>query len=161
MSTLDRHPDTALVPYARDELADDERARVAAHLETCEACRRALADARAVLEALAAAAAPPEPHWARYRAELRARVEARSRGLRWWRRPMPIAVSAGLAAALLLFTLRPAPNDKPAGTLTQIEETTLGARLGMLEHYEVVSRLEMLDEMDAIRQLDVIPVRGR
>ena len=161
MSNMDRHPETALVPYAKDELAPDERARVAAHLEACDACGRALADARAVLTALASAAAPSEPHWGRYRAELRARVEARPRGPRWWQRPLPIAVSAGLAAALLLFTLRPAPSDKPAGNLTQIEETTLGARLDMLKHYDVVSRLEMLDEMDAIRQLDVIPVRGR
>ena len=162
MSSMDRHPETALVPYAKDELAADERARVAAHLEACAACRQGLADARAVLDALASAPpAAPEPHWGRYRGELRARVAARPRGPRWWQRPLPIAVSAGLAAALLLFTLRPAPNDTPAGTLTQIEETTLGARLDMLKHYEVVSRLDMLDEMDAIRELDVVPVRGR
>lgn len=158
---METHPETALVPYVRDELTPKERARVAAHLAACDACRRALADVRAVLTELAAAPAPPEPHWSRYRAELRERIETRGRGPRWWQRPMPLAVSAGLAAALLLFTLRPAPVDTQASNLSQIEETTLGARLDMLKHYDVVQRLDMLDEMDAIRQLDVVPVGGR
>src|SRR5688572_27063066 len=57
VSTMDTHPETALVPFAKDELAPDERARVQAHLAACEACRRALADVRAVLVELAAA--PP------------------------------------------------------------------------------------------------------
>ncbi len=155
------HPETALVPYVRGELAPAERARVAAHLEGCDRCRVALADVRAVLGALEPAPPPPEPHWGRYRAELRARLAERSRPPRLWQRPMPIAVSAGLAAALLLFTLRPTPVEKPATSLTQLEETTLGARLDMLEHYDVVSRLDMLDAMDEIRQLDVVPVGGR
>jgi anti-sigma factor RsiW len=160
MSETSVHPETALVPYARDELAPAERTRVAGHLETCDRCRVALADVRAVLGALAAAPAPVEPHWGRYRAELRSRVQ-RARTPHWWLRPAPIAVSAGLAAALLLFTLRPTPVEKPATTLSQLEETTLGARLDMLEHYDVVSRLDMLDAMEEIRQLDVVPVSTR
>jgi hypothetical protein len=158
---MDAHCETALVPYARNELAPAERGVVTTHLGGCEECRRALADVNAVLAGLAAPPAAPEPHWGRYRAELRARLEARAGGPRWWRRPLPIAVSAGLAAAVLLFTLRPAPVDPPPGSLTQIEETALGARLDMLKHYEVVQRLDMLDEMDAIRHLDVVPVGGR
>jgi anti-sigma factor RsiW len=161
MSERNIHPETALVPYVREELAPAERARVATHLEGCDRCRVALADVRAVLGALASAPAPSEPHWGRYRAELRARLAGRSRPPRWWQRPMPIALSAGLAAALLLFTLKPTPVEKPATNLTQLEETTLGARLDMLEHYDVVSRLDMLDAMDEIRQLDVVPVGGR
>ena len=161
MSETSVHPETALVPYVRGELTPAERVRVAAHLEACDRCRLALTDVRAVLGALSAAPAPPEPHWGRYRAELRARLVERERPPRWWQRPMPIALSAGLAAALLLFTLRPAPVDKAATSLTQLEETTLGARLDMLEHYDVVSRLDMLDAMDEIRQLDAIPVGGR
>jgi len=161
MSKPALHPETALVPYARDELAPPERARVAAHLDGCERCRVALADVRAVLGALAPGPAPAEPHWRRYRAELRARLAERARAPRWWRRPLPIAVSAGLAAALVLFTLRPAPVERPATNLAQIEETTLGARLDMLRHYDVVTRLDMLDALDEIRQLDVVPVSGR
>jgi anti-sigma factor RsiW len=161
MSEMRMHPETALVPYVKDELAPTERARVAAHLEGCEPCRIAVADVRAVLGALAGGPAPAEPHWGRYRAELRARLDRRRRRARWWQRPVPIALSAGLAAALVLFMLRPTPVEKPATNLTQIEETTLGARLEMLRHYEVVARLDMLDAMDEIRQLDVVPVGGR
>lgn len=155
------HPETALVPFVRGELAPAERVRVATHLESCDRCRVALADVRAVLGALTPAPLPADPHWGRYRAELRARLADRARGPRWWRRPMPIALSAALATALLLFTLRPAPVERPATNLTQIEETALGARLDMLEHYDVVTRLDMLDAMDEIRQLDVVPVGGR
>lgn len=161
MSETRLHPETALVPYVRDELAPAEHARVTAHLEGCDRCRTALADVRAVLGALAQAPVPAEPHWGRYRAELLTRLPERRRQLRWWRRPIPIALSAGLAAALVLLTLRPAPVDKQPTNLTQIEETTLGARLDMLEHYDVVARLDMLDAMDEIRQLDVVPVGGR
>jgi anti-sigma factor RsiW len=161
MSETSLHPETALVPYVRGELTPPERARVASHLEACDRCRVALTDVRAVLGALTPPPAPAEPHWGRYRAELRARLVERARLPRWWQRPMPIALSAGLAAALLLFTLRSTPVERPATSLTQLEETTLGARLDMLEHYDVVSRLDMLDAMDEIRQLDAIPVGGR
>ena len=162
MSPMRAHPETALVPYLKGELAPAERARVAAHLDGCDRCRVALDDARAVLDALAVSPAPTEPHWGRYRAELRARLRERARRPRWWQRPITIALSAGLAAALALFTLRPTPVDRPAPTsLTQVEETTLGARLDLIEHYEMVSRLDMLDQMDEIRQLDVVPVGGR
>ena len=162
MTEMNDHPETALVPYVKDELAPAERARLAAHLEGCDRCRVALADVSAVLGALAPLPVPAEPHWGRYHAELRARLRERARRPRWWQRPMPIALSAGLAAALLLFTLRPTPVEKPAATsLSQLEETTLGARLDILEHYDVVSRLDMLDAMDEIRQLDVVPVGGR
>jgi anti-sigma factor RsiW len=159
---MNTHPETALVPYLRDQLEPDEQARVAAHLDACSACHRALADARAVLAQLQDVPAPPEPHWGRYRAELRAKLEARARGPRRWRRPMPIAVSTGLAAAVLLFTLRPTPVDPPpAASLTPIEETALGARLDMLKHYDIVQRLDMLDEMETVRNLDVVPTGGR
>jgi anti-sigma factor RsiW len=160
VSTMDTHPETALVPFAKDELAPDERARVKAHLVACEACRRALADVRAVLVELAAAPAPPAPHWGRYRVELRARIDARARAPRRWQRPMPIAVSAGLAAALLLFVLwPPAPVEQRPVDLAALDEAVIGARLDMLEHYDVVERLDLLEELDVIRALDIVPLR--
>jgi hypothetical protein len=158
---MDRHPETALVPFVQNDLAAGEHARVAAHVDACEACRRTVADIHAVLTELAAEApTAPEPHWGRYRAELRARIAARGRGPRWWQRPMPIAVSTGLAAALLLFTLRPAPVEQRPTDFTPLDETTIGARLDMLEHYDLVQRLDLLEELDVIRQLDRLPVRG-
>lgn len=160
MSRMDAHPETALVPFAKGELAPGERQAVVAHLEACEACRQALADTRAVLTALADAPTPPMPHWGRYRTELRARLHAEARAPRWWRRPMPIAISAGLAAALALFMLRPTPVEQRPVDLAALDETAIGARLDMLAHYDVVERLDLLEELDVIRKLDVVPVRS-
>src|SRR5262249_54632136 len=69
------------------------------------------AERRLLARAVAGSAAPREPRWGEYRAELRARLEARrsigARVRRWWARPAPITLTLGLATALLLFTLRP------------------------------------------------------
>jgi hypothetical protein len=114
------------------------------------------------LLALAAAAAPPppEPRWGEYRAQLRARLEARrsigARLRRWWARPAPIALSFGLATALLLFALQPVERRPDFAAL---DEAVLGARLELLEHYRVVERLDLLEELDVIRQLDHVPSR--
>jgi len=112
--------------------------------------------------AAAAAPPPPEPRWGDYRAELRAKLEARrSVGARlrgWWARPAPIALSIGLATALLLFALQPVER-KPDLTLAALDEAVIGARLGLLEHYRVVERLDLLEELDVIRQLDDVPSR--
>ncbi|HZF02941.1 MAG TPA: hypothetical protein VE932_01260 [Patescibacteria group bacterium] len=110
--------------------------------------------------AAAAAPPPPEPHWGDYRAQLRARLQARrSVGARlrgWWARPAPIALTIGLAAALLLFTLHPVERRPD---LAALDEAVLGARLELLEHYRVVERLDLLEELDVIRQLDRVPTR--
>jgi anti-sigma factor RsiW len=150
------HPESSLVPYLRNELAPEERRHVAAHLDDCLVCRGALADARAVLERLASAPAPPAPHWGRYRAELRSRL-ARGRPSPWRMRPASIAVSAGLAAALLLLTVRPAPVP-PRANVDPVEETIIGARLPLIENYDFVERLDLLENLDIIRDLDR-PVR--
>src|SRR5437867_12614249 len=119
---------------------------------------------REMLARVAAAAPPPtEPRWGRYRAELRARLDARralgARVRRWWARPAPIALSAGLAAAVLLFVLQPVPRPPANGELASVEEAVIGARLGLLEHYRLVERLDLLEELDVIRQLDGSPAR--
>jgi len=114
------------------------------------------------LLARAAAAAPraPEPRWGDYRAELRARLDARrSVGARlsaWWARPAPIALSLGLLTALLLFTLQPVERRPEFASL---DDAMLGARLDLLEHYRVVERLDLFEELDVIRQLDHLPSR--
>jgi hypothetical protein len=113
------------------------------------------------LLARAAAASPaPEARWGEYRAELRARLEARrsmrARLRRWWARPAPIALSFGLATALLLFTLHPVERRPD---LAALDEAVLGARLDLLEHYHVVERLDLLENFEVIRQLDHLPSR--
>ncbi len=113
--------------------------------------------------AAAAAPTPPEPSWGEYRAELRARLDARrTLGARlhaWWARPAPIALSAALAAALLLVTLVPVARRPAPIELAALDEAVLGARLELLEHYRVVERLDLLEELDVIRQLDSVPSR--
>jgi hypothetical protein len=109
----------------------------------------------------AGAPAAPEPHWGRYRAELSARLAARrapgARLRRWWARPAPIALSAALATALLLFTLVPVARRPAPGDLAAVDEAVLGARLGLLEHYGVVERLDLLEDLEVIRHLDAVP----
>jgi hypothetical protein len=119
---------------------------------------------RALLAHAAAGMPPaPEPHWGDYRARLRARLEARrAPGARLrarLARPLPIALSAGLVAAMLLFALGPDMRRPASNDFAAVDEAVLGARLGLLEHYRVVERLDLLEELDVIRQLDSLPVR--
>jgi hypothetical protein len=95
------HPDeSALDRWRTGELAADDRARMVAHLEACEACRHALAElesfAAAVGRAYAAdreLAAAEEPDWARVQARVAEGVasagspgrEARPRRSAWAR----------------------------------------------------------------------------
>ena len=116
---------------------------------------------RDLLTRAAAVPAPPEPRWGEYRVQLRARLEARrtvgARLRRWWARPAPIALSFGLATALLLFMLQPVERRPDVAAL---DEAVLGTRLGLLEHYRVVERLDLLEELDVIRQLDHVSREG-
>jgi len=102
------HPLDDLAAYALGALEDTERARVEAHLTTCETCPRLLAEYRAVVGVLPNALepeAPPTTAWRAIRAEARRRV-ARERhgpsvpsGSRWWRwtvRPTMAVMIAGL-----------------------------------------------------------------
>src|SRR5262245_60933601 len=97
-----------LAAYALGALEETERARVEAHLATCDTCPRLLAEYRAVVGVLPNALepeAPPTSAWRAIRAEARQRV-ARERhgpsvpsGSRWWRwtvRPTMAVMIAGL-----------------------------------------------------------------
>lgn len=156
-----RHPETELIAYLKDELAPSSRETVARHLDGCAECRDTLAAFRKLLDSVAATNAPAV-HWARYRAELRLRMEAEA-GLRqraWWRRPLPMAVSAGLAAAAVaLVILAPSAwrDERRARTtegLNGFDEVVLGIRLDLLRQYPVVEQLDLLEDLDVIRQLD-------
>jgi hypothetical protein len=78
----------------------------------------------------------------------------------WWARPAPIALSAALVTALLLFTLVPVERRSAPTDLAALDEAVLGARLPLLEHYGVVERLDLLEELDVIRQLDTVGSRN-
>ena len=156
-----RHPETELIAYLKDELAPRSRETVARHLDGCAACRDTLAAFRKLLDGVAATAAPPV-QWARFRAELRVRLEAEGAQGRWawWRRPLPMAMSAGLAAAVVaLVILAPSAwrDDRRARTtdgLNGFDDVVLGTRLDLLREYPIVERLDLLEDLDVIRQLD-------
>ena len=161
-----RHPETELIAYLKDELSPPAREATSRHLGQCAECRDTLADFRRMLDGVAATSAPPV-QWARYRAELRGRLEAERGRDRWawWRRPLPMAVSAGLAAAVVaLVVLGPSAwrDERRARStegLTGFEEVVLGTRLDLLRQYPVVERLDLLEDLDVIRQLDGLAER--
>lgn len=163
-----RHPETELIAYLKDELAPASRDALGRHLDGCAECRDALAVFRGLLDGIgrAAAAAPPVS-WPRYRAELHARLEA-AQGRRrwvWWRHPLPVAVSAGLATALVVLALvapsrwREERRARSVEALNSFEEVVLGTRLDLLRQYSVVERLDLLEDLDVIRQLDGLTER--
>ncbi len=152
------HPETELIPFLRGELAPAEHERVAAHVAACAECRGAIEESRVVLDALAArhAPAPPDVDWGRYQAEVRGRVEARPRR-RWWARPVPtLAVAAMLTLGVLVGVrgLQRVTDERRPTEVVAMDEPALGAQLPLLREYRVVERLDMLEDMDVIRQLD-------
>lgn len=153
-----QHPETELIPYLRGELPPPDRERVATHLEGCADCRRALEAFRGLLEELERSVPrPPEVHWGRYRAELRAKVEDRARAQArrwWWLRPVPVALAAGLAGILLLFAVQSGLRQSRLDDLTAFEETAIGSRLDLLQQLALVERLDLLEDFEVIRQLD-------
>ena len=151
------HPETELIPYLRGELAPADHDRVAAHVTGCAECRQATEESRAVLQALAARqAAPPPVDWGRYQAEVRERAAARL-PRRWWTRPVPRLAGAAMLTVMLLVGVRGLQRltDEPrSADVATLEETALGAQLPLLREYRVVERLDMLENLDVIRQLD-------
>ena len=149
------HVDTALVSYLRGELSADERQRVERHLEACESCRAAAEDFRVIRERLAATPPPvAEPHWGRYRAELRARLEASGRRRRagWLLRPVPVAMAAAAVAAIVL-TLTVGQHGGGPGDAV-VDDAVLATRLDMIDKRPIVERLDLLEDLDVIRDLD-------
>ena len=112
MSMADKqHPVEDLPAYALGALDEAERATVAAHLETCDQCKRDLAQFEdALYEAAAVGAVRAEPP-----RDLRARIVLRHRSARvaresdwgararaWLARPVPLALPLALALLLVV-----------------------------------------------------------
>jgi len=157
------HPGPALAAYVTGDLAADERARIEAHLVECAECRETATEFRGLLDELAATTpAPPDVAWARYRAELRARVAARRRPSRRarWLRPAPVAAMAAMAAALVIIVYAALPTGR-SSDLAAMEYDGLAGRLSLIDHYQVVEQLDLLEDLDVIRDLDgLAPTRG-
>lgn len=116
-------------------------------------------DDRDILDRLARTVpVAPGVHWGRWRAELGEKLDAR-RARRawwrtWWRRPAPLALAAGLAGVLLVFALWGGRENGIGADLLTAEDVVLGGRLGLLQQYTVVERLDLLEELDLIGNLD-------
>lgn len=148
------HDETAIVPYLRGELGPDEARAVATHLAACADCRRTADDFGALMQALGAAATAPVPDWGRYRAELRGRLERRTRRTppRWT--PAPLVLSGALAAVLLFLAVGIEPRPPRVADFGTAEEAVIGEHLDLLRQYSVVERLDLLEDLDVIRDLD-------
>lgn len=150
-----RHPDNDLVPYLRGQLPPAERERVARHLEECPDCKQDTELLRDLLGNLAhAIGEPPEISWPRYRAELRAKLEARRALVPWWRRPMPLALSASLAGALLFVAVWGGRELTKRPDAIGPEEVAIGSELGLLQEIRTVERLDLLEDLEVITNLD-------
>jgi anti-sigma factor RsiW len=153
---MSRHPDAELSAFAAGSLTNDDGARVERHLAACAACRAAVADFRVLLEQFTATApAPPEIAWPRYRAELRARREARA-SASWparWLRPLPLAASTAVTAACAIV-LYLAFGVSPPADHASIEYEGLAARMELIDNYRAVEHLDLLEDLDVIRNLD-------
>jgi anti-sigma factor RsiW len=154
------HPETALVPYIRGELAGAEQARVAEHLAGCAQCRESAESFRSLLGELAARLEElPTPDWTIYRAQLRRKLAARSEPrVPWWRQGFAwggFAVGAAAAAALVLWLSF--PGVRPTAPLEDqlaFEQQGDVVDVGLLRNYGVVQKLDLLENYDVIAHLD-------
>ena len=157
------HPETALVPYLRGELAGDELASVRHHLEECAQCRESMESLASTIQHVESHLSElPTPEWIAYRSELRRKIAARESRHRWWR--PNTAWAAGLAtvgaaiATLLLFVSRP----DFRGTIPPVDQLAMeqqmsAADVGLLRNYGVVEKLDLLENYDVIEHLDQLP----
>ena len=152
-----KHPDSDLVPYLRGELPPGERERVERHLAECPDCQQDTELLRELSEHVARFGRPPELNWARYRAELREKLEARRARRAWWWRPVPMALSASFAGVLLLVAAWTGYQMTGGEPFTP-EEASLGSDLGLLQEYQVVEQLDLLEDLDVIGNLDGLAV---
>ena len=140
----------SLTLFHYGELDEDDRQRMAIHLQGCAACRRELAQLRSSLEMLPKRelGIPPE--------EVRAFNERLSRRLRRRHRPLKPALRwslAGTAAVLLMvMTLHsPAPDlQRPSPGVVQ----QTGGALEFLPDPELLLNLELLENLDLLQEIE-------
>jgi anti-sigma factor RsiW len=158
-----KHPETALIPYARGELTSEERARVEQHLAGCAECRSFAESSLGVLRKVGQFVdETPEPDWTAYRYELRRKLAVRQeKRVPWWRSGFALTAfaSAGAAVAALLIVIsvhRPPQLQPPLDQMAMATEMK-DADLGLLKNYNVVEHLDLLENYDVIERLDQMP----
>jgi anti-sigma-K factor RskA len=159
-----KHPETALIPYARGELGADERARIEQHLADCAECRAFAESSLGVLRKVGQFVdQTPEPDWTAYRYELRRKLAARKEARApWWRSGFALTAFASAGAAVVaLFVvislLRPPQLSAPPLDQMAMATEMKDADLGLLKNYNVVEHLDLLENYDVIERLDQVP----
>ena len=158
MTGRQEHVEDRLIALAAGDLDGAERAVVEAHVAGCAACRQTQTDFARIASAVALPAAPPV-HWGAYRAELRAKLDARGAGVArsagswgWSLRPLSMAVAAGLVA-VMVWVGGPGGDSVGTGDLA-LDDSVLAGRLGLISRLDLVQDLDLLEDLDVIGGLD-------
>ena len=151
----DVHVDEWLIDHVRGDLDPADRARVDVHLAACADCLASRERFAVLMTELARTApAPPPIHWGAYRADLRERLERRTRLWAWLVQPLPALVAAGLVAVLVLAGL---PTAVRTSDPLVVDNTILATRLDMIARLDVVQQLDLLEDFNVIGELDELP----
>jgi len=151
----DVHVDEWLIDHARGDLDPADRERVDVHLAACADCLASRERFAVLMTELARTApAPPPIHWGAYRADLRERLERRTRLWAWLVQPLPALVAAGLVAVLVLAGL---PTAVRTSDPIVLDNTILATRLDMIARLDVVQQLDLLEDFNVIGELDELP----
>jgi hypothetical protein len=168
-----------LVAYRDGELPEQDRVRVATHLETCMACSREeaqLAEVEQLFASLERIAPSPDfaaTFWRRLEQE--GQVEQESRWARWWResreragewaKSWQVVPALAAAASLLVFlgymssgrSVAP-PRPDPKQALPAVKERTVPAEVlekpDLFTNYRILTNLDKLMHFDEIAAID-------
>ncbi len=142
MKTSCESIENMLAAFMDDELADNERQRVEAHLKTCAACRELLAELKETNELVMSAAdysdqaVDFEKMWENIQSEVNLSPSFSDRIVDLWRHfkerfKLPPAVwipsTVGAMAVVLMIILLPMHTNNPPPLVSSVEEVSAGS----------------------------------
>ena len=151
------HPERDLIAYLLGELGESKSGLIAEHLTLCEDCGQRAEAFRRILTGLERfQPSPPPIHPTRYRQELHERLGARRRkkwqGWSMLLRPIPMTLSAAvIALGVIAFVLQ---GGLQRGTSRA--EFSIAGELLLFQHLEVFRQYSLLDRLDLFEDLEAI-----